>query len=88
MKKALLVILFLTLATALHADTITGKVVGVTDGDTITVLYSAKKQHKVRLSEIDIGVAGALALPLRPCAGSPFIHPKQQLSPCCHGGGG
>jgi endonuclease YncB( thermonuclease family) len=31
----------------------TGKVVGVTDGDTIVVLDSNKKQHRIRLGEID-----------------------------------
>lgn len=36
-----------------HADTITGKVVGVADGDTVTVLDDAKRQHKIRLSGID-----------------------------------
>lgn len=35
------------------ADTLTGRVVGVTDGDTITVLDAANNQHKIRLSGID-----------------------------------
>jgi endonuclease YncB( thermonuclease family) len=35
------------------ADTIEGRVVGVSDGDTITVLDSTKKQHKIRLQGID-----------------------------------
>ena len=35
------------------AQTITGKVVGVSDGDTITVLDEQKRQHKVRLEGID-----------------------------------
>lgn len=35
------------------ADTITGRVVGVSDGDTITVLDSTKTQHKIRLAGID-----------------------------------
>ena len=35
------------------ADTITGKVVGVTDGDTITVLDATQTQHKIRLDGID-----------------------------------
>lgn len=36
-----------------HAATITGKVVGVSDGDTITVLDASKTQHKIRLEGID-----------------------------------
>lgn len=35
------------------ADTIEGRVVSVSDGDTITVLDSSKKQHKIRLAGID-----------------------------------
>jgi endonuclease YncB( thermonuclease family) len=36
-----------------HAELLSGKVVGVSDGDTITVLDSAKTQHKIRLTGID-----------------------------------
>ena len=36
-----------------HSATITGKVVGVSDGDTITVLDASKTQHKIRLEGID-----------------------------------
>ena len=43
----------LTLALAVNAETITGRVVGVADGDTITVLDANKVQHKIRLSGID-----------------------------------
>jgi endonuclease YncB( thermonuclease family) len=35
------------------ADYISGKVVGVADGDTITVLDSSNTQHKIRLAGID-----------------------------------
>ncbi len=44
--------LLLTLALAANAETITGRVVGVADGDTITVLRD-HEQIKVRLNEID-----------------------------------
>lgn len=44
--------LSLTFAAAC-AETITGRVVGVTDGDTITVLDANKVQHKIRLAGID-----------------------------------
>ena len=50
--RALLVALALLAAPAL-AEVVTGRVVGVSDGDTITVLDGAKTQHKVRLSGID-----------------------------------
>jgi endonuclease YncB( thermonuclease family) len=51
-KHALLALLATTCLWA-HAEIITGKVVGVTDGDTVTVLDDAKRQHKIRLSGID-----------------------------------
>ena len=35
------------------AETISGKVVGVSDGDTITVLDANREQHKIRVSGID-----------------------------------
>ena len=35
------------------AATIEGRVVGVADGDTITILDSTKTQHRVRLAGID-----------------------------------
>jgi endonuclease YncB( thermonuclease family) len=45
--------LLLALTVGVHAETITGRVVGVADGDTVTVLDSQKVQHKIRLSGID-----------------------------------
>ena len=36
-----------------HADIITGRVVRVSDGDTIVVLDSTNAQHKIRLTGID-----------------------------------
>lgn len=51
------IIVLLCLALPLLANPkaaeITGKVVGVHDGDTITVLDSVKTQHKIRLNGID-----------------------------------
>ena len=35
------------------ADTLHGRVVGVSDGDTVTILDANNKQHKIRLSGID-----------------------------------
>lgn len=42
-----------TWAIPLHAETLRGKVIGVSDGDTITILDADKIQHKVRLAGID-----------------------------------
>ncbi len=36
-----------------YADTLLGLVVGVADGDTITVLDAERQQHKIRLAGID-----------------------------------
>jgi len=52
MRNAL-VCLLLALACTANAETITGRVVGVADGDTITVLDADKVQHKIRLAGID-----------------------------------
>lgn len=46
-------ILYLFAALSVVASTITGKVVSVADGDTITVLDDTKTQHKIRLWGID-----------------------------------
>lgn len=52
------------------AETITGRVVGVTDGDTITILDASDQQFKIRLSGIDA-----------PEKGQPFGHrAKESLS--------
>lgn len=39
--------------TGIHATTLIGRVVGVTDGDTLTLLDTSYQQHKIRLSGID-----------------------------------
>jgi endonuclease YncB( thermonuclease family) len=45
--------LLLCLALQAHADILTGKVIHVADGDTITVLDDTHTQHKIRLAGID-----------------------------------
>jgi endonuclease YncB( thermonuclease family) len=45
--------LALTACIGAYASTIVGRVVGVADGDTVTVLDSERVQHKVRLAGID-----------------------------------
>lgn len=48
-----IVILALLLGLSCHAGTIEGRVVGVADGDTITVLDADRVQHRIRLGGID-----------------------------------
>ena len=50
---ALIVVAFTMLTTGTHAETLTGRVVGITDGDTLTLLDATKNQHKIRLAGID-----------------------------------
>jgi len=59
--------LALLLTQGAYAAEVVGRVVGVSDGDTITVLDSTKTQHKVRLGGIDA-----------PEKGQPFGNRSQQ----------
>lgn len=45
--------LFLLCSAPAAAEILNGRVVGVADGDTITVLDAGKEQHKIRLAGID-----------------------------------
>jgi len=49
----LAVLLFLPASAQQPQQAITGRVVGVSDGDTITVLDAGQRQHKIRLDGID-----------------------------------
>lgn len=55
MKSIIKLILSISilLSFSIEAATISGKVVGVADGDTITVLDDSNTQHKIRLAGID-----------------------------------
>jgi endonuclease YncB( thermonuclease family) len=67
MMKA--VIFSLLLSWSIQAATISGKVVSVADGDTITVLDAVKKQHKIRFYGIDTPeTAQVRRMKLRECA--------------------
>lgn len=46
-------IISLLLPCAVFADTLTGRVVGIADGDTITVLDAVRQQHRIRVAGID-----------------------------------
>ncbi|OYT89001.1 MAG: nuclease [Burkholderiales bacterium PBB6] len=55
-QRQWLVVAFLAFVasfTDLHAETLRGVVIGLADGDTMTLLDSAKVQYKIRLSGID-----------------------------------
>ena len=46
-------VLMSTLSQQAISETLQGRVVGVSDGDTVTVLDASKRRHKIRLSGID-----------------------------------
>lgn len=51
--RQLLLAGLLCLSLTAHSETLTGRVVKVADGDTVTILDSTNTQHKIRLSGID-----------------------------------
>lgn len=50
---SLLILPLILLATAQAQPSLTGEVVGISDGDTLTLLTPAKEQKRIRLAEID-----------------------------------
>jgi len=53
LQRIALIALLLSWQLFAHAEVLVGTVVGITDGDTITVLDKDKAEHKVRLMGID-----------------------------------
>jgi endonuclease YncB( thermonuclease family) len=73
--RHILLSLILSFSAIAHAETITGRVVGVSDGDTLTILDPSNTQFKIRLAAIDA-----------PEKTQPFgQRGKQKLSDLCFG---
>lgn len=53
LAPSLVAVVLALLAITASADTITGRVVGIADGDTLTLLDATNTQHKIRLAGID-----------------------------------
>ena len=53
LKTTCKIYLLLGVVSISHAEILSGLVVGITDGDTITLLDSSNQQYKIRLSGID-----------------------------------
>lgn len=53
LAPSLVAVVLALVAITASADTITGRVVGIADGDTLTLLDAANTQYKIRLSGID-----------------------------------
>ena len=51
-------LILLLLAPAIHATELTGKVTGIADGDTFTLLTPTNEKVKIRLAEIDAPESG------------------------------
>lgn len=58
LRTVLSISFLLCLCWPAHAETITGRVVSIADGDTLTVLDPRNAQHKVRLAGIDAPESG------------------------------
>lgn len=52
-RYALLAFALCIIVNTTYAETLTGRVIGIADGDTLTILDARFVQHKVRLSGID-----------------------------------
>ena len=73
--QKLLFSLILSFSVLAHGETINGRVVGISDGDTLTVLDASNTQFKIRLAAIDA-----------PEKAQPFgQRGKQKLSDLCYG---
>lgn len=53
LNRYVLLALLIAIANCLHAASISGRVVGVSDGDTVTIIDGQNAQTKIRLSGID-----------------------------------
>ncbi len=54
LRHRFFIVLFLLLISArVPAETVTGRIVGISDGDTVTLLYEEHVQHKIRVAGID-----------------------------------
>lgn len=61
-RTVLVFALMLSVSSVTPADTLFGKVVGVTDGDTITVLDGQRAEYKIRLAGIDCPYMQVIAI--------------------------
>jgi len=74
-NRVLIAIALTVLSTASNAGSLAGRVVGIADRDTLTLLDASNAQHKIRLSGID-----------SPEKGQPFGHAcKKSLSDLAYG---
>lgn len=51
--KCVIAVAALLFTSQVYADTLTGRIVGIADGDTLTLLDATNTQHKIRLAGID-----------------------------------
>lgn len=75
--KLIIAFAFCLLALTAQADSISGRVVAITDGDTLTLLDADHVQHKIRLTGIDAPEKANKKVPLD-VGGQPFAELSKQ----------
>lgn len=53
MRRSIATALFVLISLPTCAETLSGRIVGVQDGDTLTLLDASQQQYRIRLAEVD-----------------------------------
>ena len=62
LHRLLVLLLLLLVSTRVPAEMLTGRIVGVSDGDTLTLLGAEHVSHKIRIAGIDTPYMQVIAI--------------------------